>query len=313
MPELACRPRCHGEVSADALEGLCPECLFQQALAGPGPGEGQEAAGRSPAPAFVPPAPADLARHFPQLEILELVGQDGMGAVYKARQPKLDRLVAVKVLPPEVARDPAFAERFMREARSLARLNHPNIVTIYDFGETGGLYYFSMEFVDGKNVRQLLEAGELTVPQALAVVPQVCDALRYAHDEGVVHRDIKPENILLERKGRVKIADFGLARIVGLSPTFLTLTGSQEVMGTLYYMAPEQMTRSHLVDHRADLYSLGVVFYSHERRLPTMPSRWRVMLPAASRWASARFRQPWIDGFCRTDWQSVRTVCQTVL
>jgi serine/threonine protein kinase len=227
----------------------------------PAAGAGQEAPGRSPAPVFVPPTPNELAKRFPQLEILALLGQGGMGAVYKARQPKLDRLIAVKVLPPEVARDAAFAERFMREAQSLARLNHPNIVTIYDFGEANGLYYFSMEYVDGKNVRELIEAGELPASTALKIVPQVCDALQYAHDEGVVHRDIKPENILLDRKGRVKIADFGLAKIVGLTPTYLTLTGSHQVMGTLYYMAPEQVRGSHVVDHRADLYSLGVVFY----------------------------------------------------
>src|SRR5207302_8666121 len=198
---------------------------------------------------------------FPQLEMLRLIGQGGMGAVYQARQPKLDRLVAVKILPPEVARDPGFTERFSREARSLARLNHPNIITIFDFGKTDGLYYFTMEYVDGKNARELLEAGELLPPLALKIIPQVCDALQYAHDEGFVHRDIKPENILLDKKGRVKIADFGLARLIGLTPTYLTLTGSQQVMGTLYYMAPEQMKRSHSVDHRADLYSLGVVFY----------------------------------------------------
>src|SRR5262249_20761815 len=107
----------------------------------------------------------------------------------------------------------------------------------------------------------LLQAGELIPAAALKIVPQVCDALQYAHDEGVVHRDIKPENILVDRKGRVKIADFGLAKIVGLSPAYLTMTGTHEVMGTLYYMAPEQMKRSHQVDHRADIYSLGVVFY----------------------------------------------------
>src|SRR5438128_3812130 len=253
-------PRCQTELTPDAPEGLCPECLLQQALAGPGPSPDQEP-GRSPARVFIPPPPGELGRHFPQLEILELLGQGGMGAVYKARQPKLDRLIAVKILPPEVARDPAFAERFMREARLLARLNHPNIVAIYDFGEVDGLFYFSMEFVDGKNVRQLLESNDLPAALALKIVPQVCDALQYAHDEGIVHRDIKPENILLDKRGRVKIADFGLAKIVGLTPTYLTLTGSQEVMGTLYYMAPEQVRRSHVVDHRADLYSLGVVFY----------------------------------------------------
>jgi serine/threonine protein kinase len=254
-------PGCQGDISADAPEGLCPECLFRQALSTPKDEPNQEERGRAPAPNFKPPSPAELAKYFPQLEILELVGQGGMGAVYKARQPKLDRLVAVKILPPEAGSDAAFAERFMREARSLARLNHPNIVTIYDFGEIDGLYYFSMEFVDGKNVRELIDAGNLPAASAIKIVPQICEALQYAHDEGIVHRDIKPENILIDKRGRVKIADFGLAKIVGLTPTYLTLTGSHEVMGTLYYMAPEQLKRSKQVDHRADLYSLGVVFY----------------------------------------------------
>ena len=137
-----------------------------------------------------------------------------MGAVYQARQLKLDRLVAIKILPPEWGRDPAFAERFAREARALARLNHPQIVGVHDFGEAGGLYYLIMEFVDGVNLRQLLRAGQLQPRQALAIVPQVCDALQYAHEEGIVHRDIKPENILLDKRGRVKIADFGLAKLM---------------------------------------------------------------------------------------------------
>jgi hypothetical protein len=235
--------------------------LFQEALSGPGASPDRDEPVPSRPPGFVPPTPAELAPHFPHLEILRLVGQGGMGAVYQARQAKLDRLVAVKVLPPEVARDPGFTERFTREARALARLNHPHIVTIFDFGEADGLYYFTMEYVDGKNVRELLGAGELNPSLALRIIPQVCDALQYAHDEGFVHRDIKPENILVDKKGRVKIADFGLARLVGLTPTYLTLTGSQQVMGTLYYMAPEQMKGTHAVDHRADLYSLGVVFY----------------------------------------------------
>jgi serine/threonine protein kinase len=254
-------PRCDGELSADVPEGLCPECLFRQALAGPGTAPYREEAGPSPAPAYQPPTSVELAPHFPHLEILRLLGHGGMGAVYLARQLELDRLVAVKILPPEVARDPGFKERFSREARALARLNHPSVVTIFDFGTTDGLYYFTMEYVDGKNVRELLQAGEIAQAEALKIITQVCDALQYAHDEGFVHRDIKPENILLDSKGRVKIADFGLARLVGLTPTYLTLTGSFEVMGTLYYMAPEQLRRARDVDHRADLYSLGVVFY----------------------------------------------------
>ncbi len=255
----SCR-RCQAEVAADAPEGLCPACLLRQVIDARHETE-DRSAGRSPSLAFVPPTLAELARHFPQLEILALLGQGGMGAVYKARQTKLDRLVALKVLPPEVARDPAFAERFTREARSLARLNHPQIVTVYDFGDADGLYYFTMEYVDGRNLRDLLQEGPLPAAQARALVLQICDALQYAHDEGLVHRDIKPENILLDRKGRVKIADFGLAKLVGLTPTYLTLTGANEVMGTLLYMAPEQMKQAHSVDHRADLYSLGVILY----------------------------------------------------
>ena len=147
-----------------------------------------------------------------------------MGAVYKARQKNLDRIVALKVIPPEAAKDPAFAERFTREARALARLNHPNIVTVYDFGQAGDVYYLLMEYVDGVNLRHALQASRLQPHEALAIVPQICDALQYAHDQGVVHRDIKPENILLDRSGRVKIADFGLAKLLGKGPDDFTLT-----------------------------------------------------------------------------------------
>lgn len=211
---------------------------------------------------FEPPSPEELAGRFPQLEVLELLGKGGMGAVYKARHKGLDRLVAVKILPPEISRDAAFAERFTREARALAKLNHPNIVAVYDFGQTTeGLFFFVMEFVDGVNLRQALRTGGIASKEALAIVPQVCDALQYAHDEGIVHRDIKPENILIDKKGRVKIADFGLAKLLGRSESDLALTGTHQVMGTLRYMAPEQMEGSKQVDHRADIYSLGVVFY----------------------------------------------------
>src|SRR5438067_720504 len=132
-----------------------------------------------------------------------------MGGVYKAHQTKLDRLVALKVLPLETGSDPAFAERFSREARALAKLNHRNIVTVHDFGQAAGHSYFIMEYVDGMNLRWRLRAGPLTPQEVVQIVVQICDALQYAHDEGIVHRDIKPENILLDRKGRVKIADFG--------------------------------------------------------------------------------------------------------
>jgi tRNA A-37 threonylcarbamoyl transferase component Bud32 len=209
----------------------------------------------------VPPALHAVAAAFPHLEILELIGQGGMGFVFKARQPKLDRLVALKILPGTLATDPAFAERFTREGRMLARLNHPNIVIVHDFGQADGFFYLLMEFVDGLNLRQVMQAGRFTPAQALAVVPKICEALQYAHDEGILHRDIKPENILLDSKGRVKIADFGIAKLIGQEQAEPALTGSGATIGTPHYMAPEQIERPQDVDHRADIYSLGVVFY----------------------------------------------------
>jgi len=212
-------------------------------------------------PAFTAPAPAELARHFPHLEILQLLGQGGMGAVYQARQTKLDRLVALKILPSESGRDPAFAARFQREARALAQLSDPHIVAVHDFGDAGGLYYFLMEYVDGANLRQLMKSGPLPSAKALPLVGQICDALQYAHGQGIIHRDIKPENILVDRRGRVKIADFGLAKLLGRTTPDQPLTASMQVMGTWHYMAPEQIETPLQVDHRADIYSLGVVFY----------------------------------------------------
>jgi len=220
-----------------------------------------------------PPSLEEIARHFPQFEILECLGRGGMGVVYKARQPKLNRVVALKILAPEKVAEPKFAERFEREAQALARLNHPNIVTVYDFGETDGLYYLTMEFVDGVSLRHLLQTRRLAPQEALIIVPKICEALQFAHDHGVVHRDIKPENVLLDKSGRVKIADFGIAKIVGVTPLDSTdaenlaakpgqgtLTQDQ-VLGTPHYMAPEQVEKPQSVDHRADIYSLGVVFY----------------------------------------------------
>jgi serine/threonine protein kinase len=192
MPNESTCPKCGKPVSLNAFEGLCPECLMQ---AGFGTVTGNP--GEKTPSAFVPPAPEELARHFPQLEILELLGRGGMGAVYKARQTHLDRMVALKILPSSISEAPSFSERFAREARALAKLHHPNIVTLYESGQADELFYFLMEFVDGVNLRQLLTAGTMAPKDALAIVPQICDALQFAHDRGIVHRDIKPENILL--------------------------------------------------------------------------------------------------------------------
>ena len=249
-------PQCGVPLPTDAPHGICPQCLLVQGL-----GDDHMESTTPPGVIDAAPRPEELAPYFPHLEILELLGQGGMGAVYKARQIKLGRLVALKILPAQASRDPAFAERFQREARALAHLNHPHIVAVHDFGTAGGLFYFLMEFVDGVNLRSLIQNKKVTPAQALEIVPQICDALQYAHDEGVVHRDIKPENILLDKKGRVKIADFGLAKLLRAAPVGPRLTASHQVMGTPYYMAPEQVERPQQVDHRADIYALGVVFY----------------------------------------------------
>jgi serine/threonine protein kinase len=249
--------QCDSPLAPDAPHGLCPRCLLDGARR-PAPAQ----VGTTPPGApFAAPEPAELAPLFPQLEVLELLGQGGMGAVYKARQVALDRLVALKILSTRAEEDPEFAERFTREARALARLNHPNIVTVYDSGRAGGRFYLLMEYVDGPNLRRVIAAKTLRPEEALRIVPQLCDALQYAHEEGVVHRDVKPENVLLDRKGRVKVADFGLAKLLGGAARGPTLTGTGQVMGTWHYMAPEQIERPQAVDHRADIYALGVVFY----------------------------------------------------
>ena len=247
-------PTCARPLPAGAPAGLCPACLLAQ-------GAETESGAGGPRTRFEPPSLAAIAALFPQLELLRLLGAGGMGAVYQARQPALDRFVALKVLPADADGEANFTERFNREARALARLSHPNIVAVHEFGQAGGLHYFLMEFVDGANLRQLEQAGRLSPREALQIIPQICDALQYAHDEGVVHRDIKPENVLVDRKGRVKIADFGLAKILGHDPETARLTVEGQVMGTPHYMAPEQVERPLAVDHRADIYALGVVFY----------------------------------------------------
>lgn len=248
-------PKCGVTIPDGAPQGLCPKCVLLGAAT-----EIQSVARLSKAAA--PPTVAELAVHFPELEILEMIGAGGMGAVYKARQAKLDRLVALKVLSSDLAGDPAFAERFDREARLLARLNHPNIVTVFDSSVAGPFAYLMMEFVDGVNLRQAMKAGRFTPPEALALVQDICAALKFAHEQGILHRDIKPENILIDSRGQVKIADFGIAKLSGEEgQDLLTLTHRGFALGSPHYMAPEQFESPGDVDQRADIYSLGVVLY----------------------------------------------------
>ncbi len=243
--------------SSDPLHGLNPHSLM--AAAAMPTDSGTETL---PLSSRDTPSLEEMIAAFPSLEIQELIGQGGMGAVFRARQPRLDRLVALKVLPKSLAATPGFAERFMREGRVLARLNHPHIVSVHDFGESHGFYYLMMEYVEGVNLRQAMRAGRFTPEQALAIIPALCDALQFAHSQGVLHRDIKPENLLLDSHGRVKVVDFGIAKLVGNDSTDATLlTQSGVKLGTVPYMAPEQIEKPATVDHRADIYSLGVVLY----------------------------------------------------
>jgi|GEM_PF-886504 len=210
-----------------------------------------------------PPAPAELQRLLPQYEVQMLIGRGGMGAVYKGIQLSLDRLVAIKLLPPAIEQqDSAFAERFKNEARLMGRMNHPAIVSVYDFGRTtDGQLYFVMEYVDGTDVQRMIaREGKLPPEHALAITAHLCDALGYAHKQGIVHRDIKPSNVLIDSDGRIKVADFGLAKITNSAQNSgITVTGM--AMGTPDYVAPETLTLGVEVDGRADIYAVGVMLY----------------------------------------------------
>ena len=231
----------------------CPFCLLQLGLSKPSPQHGSESQ---------LPSIAELNASFPQLEISRLIGRGGMGAIYQARQTSLDRDVALKLIAKDVSQDPLFVERFEREAKTLAKLSHPNIVTVYDFGYTAeGVAYLVMEFVDGINLRDAMKSRSVGPDDALNLVATICRALEYAHSRGVIHRDIKPENILLGEDGCLKVVDFGIAKIVDDSVRTPTLTATRQVLGSLNYLAPEQLESPDQVDHRVDLYALGVVFY----------------------------------------------------
>ncbi len=194
---------------------------------------------------------------FPGVEIVATIGRGGMGVVYEAVQSRLGRRVALKVLSPHLAFNAAFMRRFHAEAHVLARLHHPNIVTVHDMGVHGGLPYILLEKVDGRPLRAQLADGPLPPARAFAIAAAVCDALDCAHSAGIIHRDVKPENILLDSAGRVKLVDFGLA--IDRDPAEKTASKTRWKVGTPLYMAPEQRRSPESVDARADLYSLGVV------------------------------------------------------
>jgi serine/threonine protein kinase len=199
----------------------------------------------------------DLAdRALGKYIILEEIGRGGMGAVYKARDVELDRIVAIKILSPYLIGEPRLVQRFIREARLAASLDHPNIVTIYDIGGEGGYYYFAMKFLEGRPLKQYLtEEGPLPLDQAASIASQLASALDYAHEQNLIHRDVKPGNVIINDSGHASLTDFGLAKVA----ESLKLTASGEAMGTLEYMAPEQARGD--VRRESDIYSLGVMVY----------------------------------------------------
>jgi hypothetical protein len=261
---------CGRDLPVSARDGECPACvrqaLFEATIAG------------EPPPRFAAPTVAQLDRWLPSCEVLEVAGSGGMGYVYKARQVALDRLVAIKVLPiPGAATGKGsgsfLADQFLLEARAMARLNHPHIVAIHDFGSTGdGYFYFIMEYVDGVGLDEFVRVTRPSVLEALRLLVPICDALAYAHREGIVHRDIKPANILIGARGQVKVADFGIASLAGAGE-------DGPVLGTPGFMAPEQEMEGRPVDGRADIYSLGVLIF--DMMTGEMPKRKRRSVAAS--------------------------------
>ena len=188
-------------------------------------------------------------------EIVAILGQGGMGAVYKARDRELDRMVALKVIRPELAGDSDILQRFKQELILARKITHRNVIRIFDLGDADGIKFITMEFIEGRDLKSLLvEKGKLPPEQAVEIVQQVCLALEAAHSEGVVHRDLKPQNIMLDKDSRASVMDFGIARSLDLGG--MTQTGA--LMGTPEYMSPEQVRGEH-VDARSDLFTLGII------------------------------------------------------
>lgn len=227
-------------------------------------GETETAPNANSASASAPNASAESARDLTGMvlgdfRVERLIGRGGMGEVYLAKQISLNRAVALKVLLPEWVSRPAYQSRFEIEATAVAKLNHPNIVQVHALGQQDGVHYIAMEYVEGINLREyLIRKGTLDLPLALSVMRQSAAAIEAAGEIGLIHRDLKPENLLLTRKGRIKVADFGLCRDLDSDRHHVTQQGT--TMGTPLYMSPEQ-AQGHPMDHRGDLYSLGVTYY----------------------------------------------------
>ena len=262
--------------SPDELGGLDPKDLFNAGLETsppvtlpPQPADPDVTVRVSPSSTGIKlevreelPLPEELTALLPadSYQVDSFLGQGGMGAVYRGQQVRLKRPVAIKIMRRDRGKDYDFEARFEREAQAMAKLSHPNIVSIIDYGQAGADYlYIVMELIDGADLMDVIRSGQMTQEMALTLLPQICDALQFAHDHGIVHRDIKPSNIMLTRDGRIKMADFGLAKRFDTESSFRTQTGTG--MGTPDYAAPEQFDPNACIDHRADIYALGVMIY----------------------------------------------------
>ncbi|MCE9603724.1 MAG: serine/threonine protein kinase [Planctomycetia bacterium] len=269
-----------------ALGDSCPYCLLMFAI---GEDEAEDAASSHGAEAI----PQALPERIGPYKLLELLGAGGMGSVYRARHESLGRIAALKVLRPEFAERAGFRERFQREARVLASLTHPHIVGIHDTGCDDGFYYLAMEHVAGSTLRERLNHGPLSAAAATTIFTELCDALQYAHERGIIHRDIKPENVLLDAEGRAKLVDFGVAKLLHAEAfDRAPATEVDAVVGTRRYMAPEQLELGRPIDRRADLYGLAAVFYemltgSVPLGVFAPPSRVAKVDPSLDRWIMA--------------------------
>lgn len=261
-PEQRHCKACGGLLIEDSPLSICGLCVIAMAVQGADDEEETGVAPRS-SPQAYPDAVLsvdELQSRFPELEIQEFIGSGGMGAVFRALQPGPNRLVALKVLATALAKNEEFVERFQREAQMMGRLDHPNIVRVHDAGERGGIYYLIMDYMDGGDLRRLIKKGGMDMQLVQELVPHICAGLSHAHEEGITHRDIKPANILMDHRGKVKIGDFGLAKVLGPTPDIsITVPGSS--LGTPFYTAPEQHSESESADQRADVYSMGAVLY----------------------------------------------------
>jgi len=233
---------------------------------------------------FQAPEPGQLAGLLPFLEIESFIAQGGMGAVYKGRQRSLDRDVAVKVLPRELGADPAFHASFATEAKAMARLNHPNLIAVYDFGDVEGMPYIVMEYVNGKSLFHSAWNKRIDPQEAVRIAAAICRGLAHAHENGVIHRDIKPANILLTPKAEPKIGDFGLARPAGSA-------GPGLAMGTPGYTAPEILRNPDEADARSDLYAVGVILHELLTGQPPDASASQALVPTGNLRLDALWRK----------------------